>query len=641
MALLSNISIKFKIISVVALLGVISLIGLAYVSVQFAKTDQRYSNFISHESLSATLNARSTVNLLQLALQLRLMIEHDPASADFDAIAKRYDKNLAQLRERLTTVAGLVPVRAEPVSAILAEVINIDREAAIAFTAAREFRRQDADRAIRAVSTQAIALLPQFTAGNDQLIGIMADGTAELQSRTSSTIISGAIAQGLAVALAMLIGLFVASRGIAVPIGRLRERMEALARGEMSNDIPGLERKDEVGAMAKTVQVFKDAANEKKRLEVEAAAASRAQESQRDRQTAIDQSKEEDLRTFVHLVEEGFDALSDGDLTVRMEKAVAPEFEPIRAKFNDSVGKLEQAVGAVVGGIATLRTGLAEISVASSDLAQRTEQQAASLEQTVAALSEVTTGVNQTAEGAARAQVGATAAQKNAEKGGEIVARAVAAMSEIENSSEEIGKIIGVIDEIAFQTNLLALNAGVEAARAGEAGRGFAVVAQEVRGLAQRSAEAAKQIKTLISTSSKQVGAGVELVTASGKSLGEIVAQVGEMSQVVSEIARSAKEQAVSLREVSGAADQMDKVTQQNAAMVEEATAAAQTLSDETDALAAMVATFRTSVGSSRGSATKAPRSVARPAAKPSRAPVAQMRTTTSAAPAPDGWEEF
>ncbi|KQT60695.1 MULTISPECIES: methyl-accepting chemotaxis protein [unclassified Aureimonas] len=432
------------------------------------------------------------------------------------------------------------------------------------------------------------------------------------------------------------------SRSISRPLQRITKLMQSMASGDLTQQVPFTGRSDEIGAMARAVDIFRQGGEENRVLSAKAETAAAERAAQRERQSAIDNAKAEDLRAFVQAVDNGFDALSKGDLTIRMTAEVAEAFEPIRAKFNDSVAKLEETIGTVVGSIDSMRVGLGEISTASNDLAQRTEQQAASLEQTVAALSEVTRGVNATADRAGRAQTGATATRRLAEKSGTVVGRAVAAMAEIETSSDEIGKIIGVIDEIAFQTNLLALNAGVEAARAGEAGRGFAVVAQEVRGLAQRSAEAAKEIKSLIATSSAQVAEGVELVTASGRSLDEIVEEIGKMDTVVGEIATSAREQATSLREVSAAADQMDKVTQQNAAMVEETTAAAQTLSGETEELAVLVSSFRTN----RRAAAQSPARKAAPrAATAPRKPVPQMRATgqTKAAPAEaaDDWQDF
>ncbi|MDO8377532.1 PAS domain-containing methyl-accepting chemotaxis protein [Phenylobacterium sp.] len=338
--------------------------------------------------------------------------------------------------------------------------------------------------------------------------------------------------------------------------------------------------------------------------------------------------------------------LSDGDLTGVITADFTGDYRQIKEDFNRAIGTLGEAITSIAASTNGVRGGSDEIASASDDLSRRTEQQAASLEETAAALDEITATVKRSAEGARQASAAASTARADAQRSGEVVRQAVEAMGEIETSSTQISQIIGVIDEIAFQTNLLALNAGVEAARAGEAGRGFAVVASEVRALAQRSADAAKEIKTLISASTAQVSSGVRLVGETGQALVGIVERVSEIDGLISEIALSSQEQATGLNQVNSAVNQMDQVTQQNAAMVEEATAAAANLRSEAVELARLVSRFQT------GAAARTPGlEVARPERHaPARNPVAQDRARLTAAFAGGGraaaassadWEEF
>jgi methyl-accepting chemotaxis protein len=320
----------------------------------------------------------------------------------------------------------------------------------------------------------------------------------------------------------------------------------------------------------------------------------------------------------------GLASLAANNLTHRITGPIAPEFEKVRADFNGAMDTLQVALRAVASGASGVGVGAEQIADASDDLSRRTEQQAASLEETAAALDEITTTVTRSAEGAERASAAAASTRAEAERSGEVVNEAVAAMGEIEKSAKQISQIIGVIDEIAFQTNLLALNAGVEAARAGEAGKGFAVVASEVRALAQRSADAAKEIKALIVTSSTQVERGVKLVGDTGEALLAIAGKVSDMVGMISEIARASQEQATGLAEVNTAVTHMDQATQQNAAMVEESTAAAATLRVQSKDLAELVGRFRLATGAAGASESVAHRSAA--AASPARSQQERLR---------------
>jgi len=334
----------------------------------------------------------------------------------------------------------------------------------------------------------------------------------------------------------------------------------------------------------------------------------------------------------------GLSALAEGDLRARIDRDFPEAYAELKRDFNAALDRLSEAMGAIVGIADQLGMSTGEISHASDDLSRRTEQQAASLEETAAALDQITATVRTSAEGARRARDAVAATREGAEASGKVVREAVAAMGQIEQSSTQIGQIIGVIDEIAFQTNLLALNAGVEAARAGEAGRGFAVVASEVRALAQRSADAAKEIKALIGASAGHVSSGVELVGRTGEALRRILSQVGQINGLVSEIAASAQEQATGLSEVNTAVNQMDQMTQQNAAMVEESTAASHALAQDAGELGNLMKRF------SVDAAAETPRTQAkRPAARaqPVARTVGGAALKMSPAAAPDDWEEF
>jgi methyl-accepting chemotaxis protein len=400
-----------------------------------------------------------------------------------------------------------------------------------------------------------------------------------------------AIALGLLAVTGAVVGYVVLS--ITRPVGQLVGTMATLAEGKNDIEVPGTERGDELGHMARAVLVFRDAAIEKNRLEAEAAEQRQAAEAERQRNEAARAAAAAQVKQVVDAVGEGLEQLAKGALTYRINTEFADEYKKVQSDFNAAIAQLQETVGAIVTSVREVSNASGEISTSTTDLSQRTEEQAASLEETSASMEQISATVKQNAENAQQANQFATGTREVCDRGSEVVAEAVKAMSRIEESSRKISDIIGVIDEIARQTNLLALNAAVEAARAGEAGRGFAVVASEVRSLAQRSSQAAKDIKDLIVSSSGQVQEGVELVNRAGTSLNDILASIKKVADIVSDIAAASAEQATGLEQIGKAITQMDEVTQQNSALVEENAATAKTLEHQARAMDQRVAFFR------------------------------------------------
>ena len=385
-------------------------------------------------------------------------------------------------------------------------------------------------------------------------------------------------------------------RGITKPLADVHAALKAVADEDLKMAIPHIEMRNEIGLMAKATQALQEKVRERHLLADRQAAQELEISNEREQNLRQQQDEAHEQARVVSIIGRALEDLAQGNLTIRCGDLGAG-YAGLRNNFNEALSHLEAAMGRVNAKGNDIGLSKEEIRRASNELSQRTERQAASLEETSAALDELTVAVRQTAEGADEASKRVHAVSTEASRSDAVVAQAIEAMSGIEKSSAEIGKIIGVIDEIAFQTNLLALNAGVEAARAGESGKGFAVVAQEVRELAQRSAAAAKEIKDQIARSSGQVDQGVRLVGEAGEALKRISDQIKAANEIVSKIAHSASEQDTTLRSISSSMNQLDAATQQNAAMAEETTASAETLAADTEDLLALIRGFRVNEG--------------------------------------------
>ncbi|WP_425098312.1 methyl-accepting chemotaxis protein [Tropicibacter sp. S64] len=385
----------------------------------------------------------------------------------------------------------------------------------------------------------------------------------------------------------MVLTIVLLRRFLGRPLNELSDTIAGVARGDYDRDVGLATRQDEIGRIARHLDSLMERLRAARMAEAE-------QVQKLDAQV-----------TVVRHLGDGLNALAEGILNHQIDEVFAGEYEALRQNYNRAVQTLRTAIANVSENAGNILSSANEIARASDDLSQRTETQAATLEETAAALEQMLATVQTAASRAKDVNVSVRTVRETALSNGEVMQEAVGAMGAIEKSSEKIVEIITVIDDIAFQTNLLALNAGVEAARAGESGKGFAVVASEVRGLAQRSAEAARQIKDLIDDSAGRVKDGVDLVQRAGVALEDVVGQVATISDLMAEIAAGAGEQADGLNEINTGVTNLDRVTQQNAAMVEETSAAAHMLREDANEMSAVVGKFRVGTDADRAVAVK------------------------------------
>ncbi len=525
-----------------------------------AFADNRLPKAVALGQLEAKFSAYRTAMYRHIAAGPDQIRAADEATAAARSAAQKASEHLSELVTAPEAKAAVARV-----AEILPDIYRTD-EVVLGFS--RAGNDNDASQALLEARAESNKLADQINILRDLF------NTQEVQAKNKAAKEFASAKLVVAVAVAIALGvitltLMLMAKLVSRPLRELNIAIGELAKGKLDVTLSQDERRDEVGTLAASVALL------------------------RDQLKAAERAKQEQATLIVESVGTGLSALAEGDLTARIDAELTGPFAKLKGDFNAAMEAVSATLRSVNASAAGITNGAGDIRQASDDLSQRTEQQAASLEETAAAMHQITTTVRETASNATRAQGVVLDARNDATDSAQVVQRAVAAMNDIERSSAEISDIIAVIDGIAFQTNLLALNAGVEAARAGDAGKGFAVVASEVRALAQRSADAAKDVKTKINASTEQVEVGVALVGQTGEALMRISGRINDISTLVSDIAGAAEQQSIGLQQVNTAVSEMDGVTQQNAAMVEEATAAARSLAEETENMSREVARFR------------------------------------------------
>jgi methyl-accepting chemotaxis protein len=611
------------------LVGLLSLVACTIGGLSIYAVNEYHSRVVAFDAAADRAHKGESLNRLVTAV---VMEARGIYAAKDTATASKFGdgllKNLDSMESLIAAWKPMVPAAQSAAFSNLesrfaefrkfrTETVRLGRD--VSPQAANEQGNNDANRENRKAYQVDIDAIVK--ADVDELNGLKAG--IENFGQAMFWIVSLVTAAGVIVGSAF--GLYIGSKQLSGPILKVSGVMNAVAEGDLEADVPYLDRKDEIGEMAAAVEVFKRNGLQVRQMNAqEAAMRAKSDDLQAGMAEVVGAAAEGDfsrrinkdygddnlnrfaqnINTLLVSVDNGVSetgrviaSLADGDLTQSMRGEFHGVFSELQGNVNNTLAKLRVTMSDVRLGTHSINDSGLELRSAADDLSKRTEQQAAALEETSAALDEITAVVRNSTSRAQEASTMVSEAKETTEKSGKVVREAVSAMGRIEQASREISQIINVIDEIAFQTNLLALNAGVEAARAGEAGKGFAVVAQEVRELAQRSANAAKDIKALITKSGSEVSQGVTLVQKTGEALDEIESRVLSINEHIHSIATAAKEQSTGLQEVNTAINQMDQVTQRNAAMVEETSASTHKLTEEAGNLMRLVSQFRVGEG--------------------------------------------
>jgi methyl-accepting chemotaxis protein len=718
MSFLGKFRVLTKVLGVVAVLSCVA-IGIAVLGITSLNQISEQSGLVEKTGNEALLLSRMNTNILAIN-RAQFLLASDPRPDTKRESRAAIDAELKLFKERITTLQKEVttPESKQRLAEIEKAVADYSRQLDAVYQAADGVKDFQMTQELGKLHDAALVSDKQaegirgsirsFITVYDKRIASVSQEAETERSHVSMMMIAVA---GIGILTGLILGFVIGQFGIAKPLGKVSQVLSELANGNKAVDIPFADYRDEVGDNARAAQTFKEnliriekmeaeqkanevraaadreAAMQKMANEFEAAVGSIVQAavagdfSQRvDLQgktglvlnvgTAINSLCENVAAALDDLIRV-LNALSDGNLTERITAEYHGNFAQLKDNANKTAERMGSTIAEIRASAREVTNASAEISTSTTDLSQRTEEQAASLEQTSASMEEISATVKKNAENAQMANQSAADTRQVAEKGGEVVAQAVQAMARIEESSRKISDIIGVIDEIARQTNLLALNAAVEAARAGDAGRGFAVVASEVRTLAQRSSQAAKDIKDLITNSNGQVKDGVDLVNKAGESLNGIVESIKKVADIVADIASASAEQSGGIEQVGKALAQMDEVTQQNSALVEENAATAKALENQASAMDQRISAFKLDEAVEQSADKRSPTrrgapAKAAPQPKPAgngkasekaqdakahdgkpdhagaHAPVAQMRTTAATALKQDpAWQEF